>query len=1306
MAAVNMETLLEKMSNWDKDERYMATNDLCTNLQREELKMDKILENRIVVAVLKQLDDLNNDVQSVAVKCLAVMLKKVAVDQIQAICDKLCDLILDKDKDSLRDIYSIGLKTLIADVPNEMGATVAARLTNRLLSGIQGSTATEDIKRECLDNMSELFKRFGHLCMPRDHEQVMEQVVLQLHNERMVIRKRAANCLGALAVVSSDALLNNLVERVLSLIESADGAGGKSSGEAMSDTRTLIQTIGTISRTVGYRLGRHLDRLIPLFLRFCGDPSDESQQTAAADELREHCFPGLESFVLRCPREVSPHLEAILTCTTQFMKYDPNYSYDEDEGGEPMDHDDEDEEGGGDEDEDYGGSDDDDTSWKVRKAAVKVISAVISARPEMLNRLYDEKELGVADQLISRFKEREENVRLDILLCFSNLLQATLSSSSSRSSSASKQSSEAVSGGGGGGVSLDAFTSHPTLTRQKSTVHFLVEQMDKIISAARKQLQGSAVKTKSTVFSMLRTLVNVLNGGLTNYLPQLLGDVDKCMRTEKSQTLKLDCLLFLRLVYEKHAPADLQPSIDRLLPLVISAVNEDWYKIIAEALRVLGTIITVSRPRVDDMFVGDYSYAHIVQPIYSALMPRLEALDIDQEIKECAILTVGKLFAHLGDELSDKIDGVLALLMRRLDNEITRTPTLKTLGVIACSPLQLDLSSVLLQSSRQIAHFLRQQSRTLKQTTLATLDSLINSPSSQMSDELVQTLLGEACPLISDADLHIAHLALRMTSSLYNKYPPAAAPIQTLIYPKTIDLAGSSLLQGSAHTSLIELFQELVVNAPAGMTFADIFEALYNRVSLPLPPSSSQGSSSSSSSSSSQSGKQSFSNLAQCIAGICIKVPVQVRDATVARLAGDLADTEQETRRHLALLCIGELGQQADLSSNASLKDLILACFNSASEDTKTAAAYSLGHIAVGNMAVYLPVILEEVQKAQHQYLLMASLKWIIVLHANQPEKIEAFQGYLPQILPGLLKHCKAEEEGVRNLVAECLGLATFMNASAMIPTLQQLAQDESEHAHARWTIITALRFALSRPANMATASAILPALDGFFVSLTDEDLDVRRAALMMLNTAIFHNGELVKGFMQGINRELITTLAFEQERIVDLGPFKHKIDDGLPLRKAALTCVETTLDVMSDRLNIGELMPGIVSTLGNENTKPQAYQILIKICSIAPGAVLGISDSLIAPFDATIFPKKKAAASEKAAGGGGGGGGEGAQAGGEAERMQDIVKGALRVVAAVCKIEDIGNSTKWNDFVDKIKKSASVSEVFASFAAEKSEAQ
>jgi cullin-associated NEDD8-dissociated protein 1 len=112
MSAAYLNQLLEKTNDWDKDERYMATNDLCNELSKD-IKIDETMERRICAAVLKQLgwwiifintiysliiflqpaystDDQSNDVQSVAVKCLAIILKKVQQTQVGEICDKLC----------------------------------------------------------------------------------------------------------------------------------------------------------------------------------------------------------------------------------------------------------------------------------------------------------------------------------------------------------------------------------------------------------------------------------------------------------------------------------------------------------------------------------------------------------------------------------------------------------------------------------------------------------------------------------------------------------------------------------------------------------------------------------------------------------------------------------------------------------------------------------------------------------------------------------------------------------------------------------------------------------------------------------------------------------------------------------------------------------------------------------------------------------------------------------------------------------------------------------------------------------------
>lgn len=456
-STANLNNLLEKASNWDKDERYMATNDLC-NILTSDLKIDETMERRICSAVLKQLDDTSNDVQSVAVKCLAVLVKKVHEAQMKDICIKLRVLVFEGKKE-LRDIYSIGLKTLIADAPDNLGPTVVENLSTALIQGVS-SFADEDIKREGLDCITDLVKRFGHL-MRSDHDAVLTVVMQQLECDRPVVRKRAAICLSTLAIAASDALLQRLVEDVLHRID----AVYKSKTRHHNDDTlfSLIQTIGTISKTVGHRLGRHFPQLIPLFITFCAVEADEE----AENDLREHCLPGFESFIQRCPHDVSPFINDILKITLKCLKYDPNYCYESDGNSEGSDM----EEEYSDEDDYPAGSDDDDSSWKIRKAACRVLQAVVKSKPETILSSPD-----LVDELLGRFKEREENVRVEVVTCFGQLLEVIVARSTDAASPIEQ---------------------------------YLASKLPSIIKACQKEFKGTSLKSKAAVFSFLNSLVRL-----------------------------------------------------------------------------------------------------------------------------------------------------------------------------------------------------------------------------------------------------------------------------------------------------------------------------------------------------------------------------------------------------------------------------------------------------------------------------------------------------------------------------------------------------------------------------------------------------------------------------------------------------------------------------------------------------------------------------------------------------------------------------------------------------------------------------
>ncbi len=586
--------------------------------------------------------------------------------------------------------------------------------------------------------------------------------------------------------------------------------------------------------------------------------------------------------------------------------------------------------------------------------------------------------------------------------------------------------------------------------------------------------------------------------------------------------------MFIRLALDHHPAAVLQPSLGRLVPLVVTILGEDWYKIIAEALRVLGSIVQVMRPRDAQsgaFLPSNYDYRPLVSIIYGAVLSRLSAQDIDQEIKECAISSMGKLLSHAGDELSTQLPTVLGLLQRRLENETTRSATLKTLVVVAVSPLSLDLSSFVASSVKDLSHFLRQNSRTLQQLTLQCLDALLASPSSLLTQDLISAVLQESHVLISDTDLYLTHLSLRITLTVLRKNAAASAePILGFVYQRIVEVAKSALIQGVALQSLISLFQELSTANLTKMRFQDIFASLYVSSTAKSAPNLS---------------KQALSNLSKCVAGVMHGISAKVLDETVARFTKDAAGADESTRQ-LALLSLGEVGQTTDLSQRSQVQKLLLDCFESPSEDTKLAAAYALGHIAVGNMQVYLPIVLQSAQSNKNQYLLLAALKEIIVVFANQGMD---FQSYLGVVLPVLLGQCRSEEESVRNIVAECLGVLTATNSEHILSVLLDIATKDVEDKLSRRMVANALRFSLSRSSSATVTSALSTAMEQFLPLLEDSDLEVKRATLLMINTAVHHNPHSIESHLGGrVMPLLLETLKIKLERTVDLGPFKHKV--------------------------------------------------------------------------------------------------------------------------------------------------------------------
>ncbi|CAG8545270.1 6413_t:CDS:10, partial [Paraglomus occultum] len=1188
--AVNQ--LLEKMDSSDTDFRYMATNDLMNELQKDVFNIDEPLERKVVAKILILMNDANGEVQNLAVKCLAPLVKKVHEPQLQEIVDRLCDYTTQK-KDELRDIAGIGLKTVMVELPNNPSLVnnILSRLVPRLIQQLENPDTPYEVLIDTLDILSEILSRFG-LSVAKFQKRIQKILLTQLQHSRPAFRKKVTIAMGHLSVHISEDLFNELITQILMEFSMADKQNER--------LKTLIQCVGTLSRSSAQRIGKYLPEFVPHVLRTASVDDD--------DELREICLQALETFVLRCPTEVT---------------------------------------------QEY--SDDDDVSWKVRRSSSKVLAAIIGTRHEILIKLY----LEVAPALVSRFSEREESVRVDVLHTFIILLRQTFVY------------------GGDSYVSRegerDAKRHKPSVDmdigeRQvcpKQLLRGLVPKLSRILS---KQLQTTkSIPTKQMGFVLLRELVTVLNGGLEQHIYLFIPVIENALTTSfdanhhsnTNSNLKIETLSFLRQLLRVHSPHVLHQHLDRLSPPITASVSDKFYKITSEALIVCIELVKVIRPIGPDQSnipeMNPHFKKYIIN-IYEETNARLAKLDADQEVKERAIMCLGTLLSQTGDNLQEQLAEAMPKLLSFLKNEVTRLTTVKTFTSVADSHVCFgsEVRAAVLQAVGEVGLLLRKTHRQLKVASLICLEVFVRRYGADMDRKVYDFLLKELTPHISDQDLHLLPLALNTIVAILNADPSTAREVNQYCLPSIFQLVQSTLVQGAALHSLLKLFATLI------KTDEEQFDVLLFKLRQPvetLLPNELALS------------KQAYSTIAQCITVLCVKSSPDRADATVSDFIGKIQETP-EPITYLSLLTLGEIGRRIDLSSHADIYQSVLHLFSAPSEEVKSAAAFALGNISVGNVRKYLPIVISEIKNdPKKRYLLLHALKEIITRYSNE-EGVKDLGPFAESIWNILFDSGEGVEEGTRNVVAECVGKLTMANPNKFLPELQKRLKSSS--AETRATVVTAIKYTFANE-GQDYDELLRPLIMEFLLLIRDSDLNVRRLSLSTLNSAAHNKPYLIRDVLDQLLPLLYNETYVNPDliRTVEMGPFQHQVDGGLDIRKSAYECMHTLLETCLDKLDIFRFLDRVLAGLTDHHDIIfLSHTMLIRLASIAPTAVKQKLDDTVDPLKTILNLKLKENAVKA-----------------EVERNNELQRSALRVIIHLSALlETAGHAPKFEAMTREVK--------------------
>ncbi|KAK5167438.1 uncharacterized protein LTR77_007137 [Saxophila tyrrhenica] len=1290
----NVAQILPKLNDPDSDIRYMTLNDLLMMLNNGSptlISHDYTTCCKVVDGLLHTLADTHGDVQNMAIKCLGPFVIKAPENILCPTIEKVSNIKTEGSLDI--SIPALGLMRIVVALPhpvpgvakssklNEAYGAVSKALIPRIVGRVvvplkenkshpapPKGMLQEELETgndsNTLDLLAEVARCFGPMLQEAEVQALEEITMKVLESDKCgtVMKKKAVAALSALAPYFSEGLLAHHVTNTIEKLRSP---------HLTSQQRRLYITVyGSLARSIPQKFGPYLKTLTPFVLAPLSDIELKQQEAVEAEadgerdtqleEVREAGFIALENFLQACPSDMKPYKKDVLEAATRFLKYEPNVADDDDEDMEEEEAADDDFDLDEDFEEETGFEDEDDVSWKVRRCSAKALYALIGTLDPNDPALSG----TIAPALIARFKEKEESVRSEIIATLAYLITKTGSidardttSDSGHVIPPSRKRRRGFSESLGSDLQaqqalMNGYASPSTPPPTDTGTKGLAKINPDIVKGAAKLLKSSTPQTKEVVLSLLKDMVLAQRGGLSEHAGLVVDPVVDALTTSSGggsnlagNKLRVEALGLLRVVAEMHSSKVLEPHLARVVPALVAAAKDRYAKVSSEAFGTIECFIkalTPPRSAASNVKNGQY-----LTQLHQVVTDRVSASDTDTEVRQKAVQALGLLIGRTSGSAGQKLFGQDSrfagqqLIADRLKNELTRLPCVRAVDTIAVLAQNKNdfkpefVSNVALELAAQ----LRKASRGLRGASLSALRMLAVNEASRscLDDQTIVQVVEMLIPLLQTEDLHMMSPALVVLAAFAKDKPSLVAT------PPVIQgVCGivTSPISGAALEALITCV-EAMGHAGAGK---DLMKALLDV------------------------GVKGDTDVTGQVIGTLLVSGGDSVGVSLDAFVKELKSQSDESRKCLALSVLGEAGLR--MGTNSPLKpDSFTAYFTDPSEKVKLAAAVALGRAGAGNVKAYLPKTLDAMSQGGG-YHLLHSVKELLQ-HSTAEDDIKP---YTANLWSNIISSGQAEDNKV--VGAECIGRLAIIDPQAYIPQLQSFLHDNNPAI--RGMVISALRYVFSdtdASYNTNLQNTIVPMQEAM---LADTDLDNQRLSLSTFNSALHNKPELILPNLATLLPYAMAATVPRPELIreVSMGPFKHKIDDGLEIRKSAFETLYALLEspASRQRLDIVAFYDRIVAGVGDEHEiKILCCLVLSKLLVIAPAESTRRMDSLSQQFRAVLAFKPKENAVKQ-----------------ELEKLQEQAKAVVKVSVGFNKVlgsEGEGGGRAWRDYFEWVKK-------------------
>jgi cullin-associated NEDD8-dissociated protein 1 len=433
-----------------------------------------------------------------------------------------------------------------------------------------------------------------------------------------------------------------------------------------------------------------------------------------------------------------------------------------------------------------------------------------------------------------------------------------------------------------------------------------------LVAVTLKQVQSKNIATRQQAFILLKLTNDALGGGLEGEAKAVCTAASSALQSVDSgtsSTLPVAALAFLATFFRHHSARIYAPHLKSLVPAITRCMKDTLQPITFEAFAAASSLAQSLRPLGSSSPLA-INFSEPIKQLSKATIDVLSDSNVDGEVRERALDTLGHLLVHEGDALTDSYEVCLPLITARLGAETTAHTAVQVIGRVAASPLCKgpDFDSWLLEVLPQVVVSLRKMRRgSGKNAEFACLQALLHRIGSDLPLETAEALVSELVPF-ADAPPAIATISL-----VLQLQPGSRSTVTAQFSPKAMELVKSP----SLHPQLVDALAAFFGTYAAGE--AGSADGLVGVLINNLPqqshlPDATQG------------GTAIYAAAARCIGSIIAYSPASAASVlapfegaiSVSRLpcsgktsANGQSGKGNETDIYFALLCIGEIGRTA-----------------------------------------------------------------------------------------------------------------------------------------------------------------------------------------------------------------------------------------------------------------------------------------------------------------------------------------------------------------------------------------------------------